>query len=75
MTSTEVALPEASLNTNLDGCGLARGGGDMERAETVAGKRAAQLTAKSVMGEFFALGAPSIVHNARLTSDFSTKSV
>ena len=36
MTSTEVALPEASLKTNLEGCGFARGGGDIERAEAVA---------------------------------------
>ena len=51
-----MALPEASLKTNLDGCGFARGGGDIERAEAVAGKRAAQLTDKSVMGRVFGIG-------------------
>jgi hypothetical protein len=36
MTSTEVVLPEASLRTNLEGCGFARSGGDIERVEAVA---------------------------------------
>ena len=67
MTSTEVALPEASLNTNLDGCGFARGGGDMERAEAVAGKRAAQPTDKSVMGRIFRIG--SALYSAQCAPD------
>jgi len=74
MTSTEVAFPEASLSTNLEGCGFARGGGDIERADAVAGKRAAQPEQIRVRGRtFFILGALSIVHNSRLTSDFSAK--
>jgi hypothetical protein len=58
----------------LEGCGFARGGGDMERAEAVAGKRAPQPREIRVMGRtFFILGAPSIVQNSRLTSDFAAK--
>ena len=38
------------------GCGFARGGGDIERAEAVAGKRAAQLTDKSARGRIFCIG-------------------
>jgi len=67
-------LPEASLKTNLDGCGFDRGGGDMERAEAVAGKKAAQPREKRDMGRaFFIWGAPSILQFSGLTSDFSAK--
>jgi hypothetical protein len=46
----------------------------MERAEAVAGKKAAQPREKRVMGRtFFISGAPSIVQFSGLTSDFSAK--
>ena len=64
-----MALPEASLNTNLT-LRFARGGGDMERAETVTGKGRHNLRTKRDGENSFALGAPSIVHNARLTRFF-----
>jgi hypothetical protein len=49
---------------------------DMERAEAVAGRKATQPREKRVRGRaLFILGAPSIVHKARLTSDFSRKLV
>ena len=70
-----MALPELSLKTNLDGCEFDRGGDmDMERAEAVAGKKAAQPRENSVRGRtFFILGVPSIMQFVRLTSGFSAK--
>src|SRR5437762_14336215 len=46
----------------------------MERAEAVAGKKAAQPREKRDMGRaFFIWGAPSILQFSGLTSDFSAK--
>ena len=70
-------MPEASLKTNLDSCGFDRGGGDMERAEAVAGKKAAQPREKRDMGRaFFIWG--SALYNAILGPDkrfFSKNSI
>jgi len=47
---------------------------DMERAEAVAGKKAAQPRERRVRGRtFFISGAPSIMQFSDLTSDFSAE--